>query len=107
MEDIYGAYYYLDDVTVTECPDSNVVTLPIKIPNVFTPGKADGVNDAFVIENLPPGSNLIVYNRWGTLVYESQSYQNDWTGGNNTDSVYYYVLTTPDGKKYNGTITKL
>jgi hypothetical protein len=74
---------------------------------VFTPGVKDGLNDAFVIENLPPNSSLIIYNRWGTVVYESKNYLNDWTGDNHSDGVYYYILTTPVGKKYKGTITKL
>jgi hypothetical protein len=110
FEDIYGAYYYLDDVQIQEYPcDSSIVppTPPIKIPNVFTPGVKDGLNDAFVIENLPPNSSLIIYNRWGTVVYESKNYLNDWTGDNHSDGVYYYILTTPVGKKYKGTITKL
>jgi OOP family OmpA-OmpF porin len=107
FEDIYGAYYYLDDVTIEECPDSTVNPLPIVIPNVFTPSKADGLNDAFVIQDLPPNSNLIIYNRWGTVVYQSNNYQNDWTGDNHSDSVYYYILTTAAGKMYKGTITKL
>jgi len=107
FEDIYGAYYYLDDVTITECPDSNVVIPPIKIPNVFTPGKADGVNDVFVIENLPVNSNITIYNRWGRVVYQANDYKSDWDGGSVADGVYYYILTTPNGKQYKGTVTKL
>lgn len=105
----YGAYYYIDDVIVTECPDSVIPppVLPIVIPNVFTPGKIDGLNDTFVIENLLPNSHLIVYNRWGTKVYESKDYKNDWTGDKHSDGVYYYILYTPDGKDYHGTVTKL
>lgn len=103
----HGAYYYIDDVIVSsECPDSTS-GLPIKIPNVFTPSKVDGINDMFVIENLPPQSHLIIYNRWGTKVYESTDYKNDWTGDNHSDGVYYYILNTPDGKDYHGTVTVL
>lgn len=107
LEDIYGAYYYLDDVTVEECPDSTVNPLPIKIPNVFTPAVKDGLNDAFVIENLPPNSALTIYSRWGNVVYNTNNYLNNWTGDNHPESVYYYILATPDGKTYKGTITKL
>lgn len=105
----HGAYYYIDDIIVTECPDSVIPlpTLPIVIPNVFTPSKIDGLNDTFVIENLAPNSHLIVYNRWGTKVYESKDYKNDWTGDKHSDGVYYYILNTPDGKDYHGTVTKL
>ncbi|UPT67604.1 MAG: gliding motility-associated C-terminal domain-containing protein [Sphingobacteriales bacterium JAD_PAG50586_3] len=105
----YGAYYYIDDVIVTECPDSILppTILPIVIPNVFTPSKADGFNDTFVIENLVPNSQLVIYNRWGIKVYESKDYKNDWDGDGHSDGVYYYILNTPDGKDYHGTLTIL
>jgi len=50
--------------------------------------------DKFVIENIDKlvSSQLIIYNRWGKKVYESNNYQNDWDGDNLADGVYYYVL---------------
>ena len=61
------------------------------IPNVFTPN-GDGINDFFFIRNLPAESQLIISNRWGNQVYSSKSYQNDWTGGDIADGIYYYRL---------------
>ena len=27
-----------------------------------------------------PNPSVLIYNRWGNLVYENEDYQNDWTG---------------------------
>ncbi len=80
---------------------------PDSIPAIFTPN-GDGINDLFVI----PGSTaqngswpaLVVFSRWGTEVYTSRPYENDWggksPGGDDLpDGTYYYVLeggTTAD-----------
>lgn len=87
------------------------VIIKIVIPNVFTPNN-DGVNDTFAIEGLDfvEGAVMKIYNRWGRKVYESDSYKNDWNGGDFADGVYYYVLTLPDFLKagpYNGTVSLL
>ena len=100
------------------------------IPNVFTPN-GDGINDTFIItENTNSGgggegraeynnydvlgkyyqsSRLVVFNRWGRIVYESGNYQNDWDGGNLPDGVYYYVLKchglVHDEVVYKGAVT--
>lgn len=100
------------------------------IPNVFTPN-GDGINDYFIItENQGGGgeeraefdnydvlskyyksSKLVVFNRWGRVVHESNNYQNDWDGGNLPDGVYFYVLkcqgyTKPDDDfVYKGSVT--
>ncbi len=65
-----------------------------EIPNVFTPN-GDGKNDVFVIKGLEnyPGSQLIVFNRWGNEVYRSENYKNTWDGSNLADGTYFYLLT--------------
>ena len=65
----------------------------IVIPNVFTPNN-DGVNDLFVIRNLNLYSHrpLVIYNRWGNVVYKTIQYNNDWDGDNVPDGVYYGVV---------------
>jgi hypothetical protein len=50
-----------------------------------------------------------VFNRWGSLVYRSEDYKNDWGGESNMgvqvmkgaipDGTYYYVIDTSDGKR--------
>jgi gliding motility-associated-like protein len=88
--------FYLILTTVGACKtvsDTMVVFVTeIKAPNVFTPN-GDGFNDRFVILGAPEESRLVVFNRWGQKVFESNNYLNDWDGeGLNTD-VYYYILT--------------
>ena len=65
----------------------------ITIPNVMTPN-GDGTNDFFVIRNLLQYDYrpLIIKNRWGKTVYESDQYNNDWNGRNVPDGVYYGVV---------------
>lgn len=52
---------------------------PFWIPNTFSPN-GDGVNEFFRFENVPEPITLLVFNRWGQLVYKSEDYQNDWNG---------------------------
>ncbi len=82
------------------------------IPNIFSPNN-DGINDTFRIEGLQyfSGSTLKVYNRWGSLVFESDNYMNNWRPSPDdvTDGTYFYILGVnfhaPRGMEYfNGTI---
>jgi gliding motility-associated-like protein len=74
----------------------------LRIPNVFTPN-GDTMNDFFEIENLEnyDSSVMVIYNRNGKKVFESNDYYlNWWDGGNHPDGTYYYVLSyTRLGKK--------
>lgn len=69
-----------------------VYSCVIKYPNVFTPN-GDGKNDMFEIYGMTefPGSSLIVYNRWGQIVYENKDYRNNWNGGELPEGVYYFI----------------
>jgi gliding motility-associated-like protein len=67
------------------------------ISSLFTPN-ADGMNDYWHIPNLEEYGEMhvIVYNRFGQIVYESQSYKNDWDGTWNghplPSASYYYII---------------
>ncbi|MBF9252980.1 gliding motility-associated C-terminal domain-containing protein [Pontibacter sp. 172403-2] len=95
---------------VTLVPDARLGGTALFFPNVFSPN-GDGNNDAWVIQNLGNYSAraLTVLNRWGTEVYSSQAYQNDWDGGNLSEGTYYYIarVTGCDGieKAYKGYVT--
>ena len=81
----------------------NVVACDITIFEAFSPNN-DGVNDFFEIENVEQFENTSVkiFNRWGSEVYESSNYQNDWDGrsmnsldvgdGVLPEGTYYYVV---------------
>ncbi len=80
------------------------------IPDVFTPD-GDGKNDFFVIKGLNGNVDnaLMVFNRWGSKVYEKTSYDNTWDGIPNVSGTfgsqklppgtYYYIFETKDGSK--------
>lgn len=75
-----------------------------EIPELLTPN-ADGSNDKWEITGLEnyPNTEVLIYNRWGTKVFESDDYQNDWEGKSESnlniggdelpESSYYYILT--------------
>ena len=64
------------------------------IPNVISPND-DGKNDVFKIITEEPVS-LRIFNRWGGEVYENETYQNTWDGGNLSSGVYFYELIMSD-----------
>jgi gliding motility-associated-like protein len=79
------------------------------IPNSFTPN-SDGRNDVFDISgaSICEEAELLIYDRWGRLVYETKDLSKFWDGTSNGENVqqgvYVYFLT---GKDYTrkGTIT--
>lgn len=95
-----------DDVDVENDgePDdpTKVLTPNIYIYEILTPNN-DGLNDFFRIIGIESFPNAVVkiYNRWGTLVFETSAYNNTdnyWDGTNQFDNsklpvgVYYYVI---------------
>lgn len=74
--------------------DSIEIQMPVNdlfIPNAISPN-GDGINDYFEIIGGTSQLTLKVVNRWGKLVYISNSYNNDWNGGNLSSGEYYYVI---------------
>lgn len=69
-------------------------------PNIFTPN-GDRINDSFVL-NTDAEVRLEVYNRWGAKVFESDNYQNDWTGGDLKPGVYFVQVAYPDSRQCRG-----
>ena len=73
----------------------------ISIPTAFTPN-GNGVNDSWVIKNIDqyPDCMVIVYNRWGDLVFSSKGYETEWDGKylgiTLPTAVYYYVIENID-----------
>jgi gliding motility-associated-like protein len=66
------------------------------VPNIFTPNR-DGVNDVFFVRSVRPKDfHLIVFDRWGTIMFETKSYSHGWDGHFNgkdaAEGVYFYLL---------------
>ena len=81
-------------------------SLIIFIPNSFTPNN-DGKNDFFIPINLDqyPNPSIMIYNRWGQLVYENENYQNNWDGshylsGEQLNEGLYYYFINPESEKF-------
>ena len=79
----------------------------IFVPNAISPD-GDGLNDELVIEGITDFENdVIIYNRWGKIMYETSNYQNDWDGrGRNgkllPQDTYYYVVRIQGVNEYSG-----
>jgi gliding motility-associated-like protein len=71
----------------------------IEIPNVFTPGTEDLVNDSFTIKSKNiEWYNLTIYNRWGDVVFQSFNKDKHWDGNDIQSGkpcsagTYFFVL---------------
>jgi gliding motility-associated-like protein/uncharacterized repeat protein (TIGR01451 family) len=76
---------------------TSVAIKPFFLANVITPN-GDGKNDAFVINGLGKfaSNELIIFDRWGSHVYQKKGYQGDWTGEGLPAGTYFYVLAVVD-----------
>lgn len=87
----------LDSVLVEVATNPFESIMPI---NLITPN-GDDKNDILFFKNLSkfPDNQLIIWNRWGQVVYEKKAYQQDderWDGSSRAgplpDGEYYYLL---------------
>ncbi len=96
------------NITLVDCPEINDPVLPFEFPNVISPNN-DGINDLFVIENLPENTEVIILNRWGNVVFSSTNYQNNWDGKDTSgkglsDGVYTFKFSTASGELGHGIV---
>jgi gliding motility-associated-like protein len=88
-------------ITTTVCGDelkseilvSERIDSDFFIPNTFTPNR-DGKNETFEIDIRLQGANMIVVNRWGSEVFRSDNYQNNWDGSSESDGSYYFIISS-------------
>jgi gliding motility-associated-like protein/uncharacterized repeat protein (TIGR01451 family) len=88
-----------------------VTPLCLKIYNIITPN-GDGLNDYLVISCVK-GANIEIYDRYGSILYKKQNYENDWNGVANQsgkiisrgqklpNGTYFFVLKFNDGSTEN------
>ena len=90
-----GTYWALASNDCGEVRDEITFTAirpeDLYISNVFTPN-GDNINDTFVLDEWLLGAQVLVYNRWGKLVYSSPNYHNNWGGEALKAGVYYYEI---------------
>jgi gliding motility-associated-like protein len=79
--------------------------------NVITPN-GDAYNQNWYIENILtyPNNEVLIFDRWGTLVYQKKAYDNTWEGTHDgkdlPQGTYFYVIKF-DGfdKVYKGSVS--
>ncbi len=73
--------------------------VPLFIPNVFKPDN-DGKNETFIIRASHKFSkiSLLIFNRWGDPIYESEDYKNDWDAEGVNGGTYYYLIKGIDAR---------
>lgn len=98
----YGTGDYWVTVKKDGCSATDSIRIracvsPLWFPNVFTPN-GDGLNDTFH----PVGYgvvkfNILIYDRWGKKIFESNSLEPGWDGRINgalcSDGVYMFIAT--------------
>ncbi len=90
-----GTCFGSDTVLVRRNTDAEC---DLVIPTGITPN-GDGKNDQLVIRGIEryPDNEVTIFNRWGNLVYQKENYNNEWTGGNNSndplpEGTYFIIL---------------
>ena len=102
--------------TDTLCQQVQAIIIPLlDVPNAFTPN-GDGVNDQVTVKSFGiQKMDWRIYNRWGTLIFQTNNNKQGWDGtykgAIQPQEVYVYVLdvTFSDGKQFRkkGDITLL
>jgi gliding motility-associated-like protein len=79
-----------------------VIVLKLNAPTGFSPN-GDQVNDTFIIPEFEEyDGSIVIWNRWGEIVFESENYQNNWNGtcqagtclgnGDLPEGTYFYKI---------------
>lgn len=119
-----GTDSFTYEICSVECPDlcstaAVNITIEAAAPNpnmadedmpmnAITPN-GDGRNDALVFDVLLdspekfPNNEIIIFNRWGDIVFQASPYINNWQGTNESgqelpDGTYYYILRLDIGE---------
>ena len=102
LQDALNCLEGKDTITITKNIISNT-----QLNNIFTPN-GDGKNELFPAEIKGNNFTQIIYNRWGSKMYEGNK---QWDGGNASDGVYFYIITEEGCNKnlveQKGTVTLL
>jgi gliding motility-associated-like protein len=102
MESLNGCPSPISAITIT------MINCDITVPTAFTPD-GDGVNEDWQILDLDlvyPNNSVLIYNRWGNLIFEHESQkdgpydENRWNGMYNGQDMpvgsYYYIILYND-----------
>ena len=80
-----------------------VDTVLIFVPNAFSPGKVDGINDVFAPSvNGTTEYSIEIFNRWGEKIFATEDPRGTWDGklkGKPLPSDYYHYIIRYKGRK--------
>jgi gliding motility-associated-like protein len=99
--DEVGVYRYEVFSEIDGCQFSETFTVIVEPPinpfNAFTPN-SDGFNDTWEIDRIQeyPNAQIVIYSRWGSKVFQTTNYRNDWDGDDLPAATYYYVIELND-----------
>jgi len=100
--------YYIELIVQNEfgCADTTFQFLTVKpfkyfVPNAFTPNDQNNINDSFgLVSDKIQSIEMMIFDRWGAMVYESDEIENQWDGTvNGVDAqsgVYNYKIIVED-----------
>ncbi len=89
--------YYIDDVSVIECPEiPPTPEVPLSIPSAICG------NNVFEIKELTGMTELRLFNSLGQIVYSTSDYQNNLNTIEFTAGIYYYYVKLSNGDVYKG-----
>ena len=104
---VFGTSGGTYDMTVTDaCNQSGVVPFILTVcdteePNILLVNADEYNNESFIIKGLEsfPNSQVRIFNRWGTMIYESLNYSNltPWDATDAEDGVYFWIFNRSDG----------
>ena len=100
IDGLDSGYYYVM-VTDEACSTTAQIFVPqlyfgqgnVYIPNTITPSNEDGMNDYFQLYYMGDVvfKEVLIYNRWGTLVFHSNDIHFKWNGAINGEIPYNNV----------------
>ncbi len=119
----HGGFYQVTASNIA-CMSTRHIMIPycpltLYLPNAITPSNGDGLNDQLYLSEYMQlqieDFSITIYNRWGELVFSSNSTQFVWDGTTNgqlmPNTVYNYIIHCKDhnGRPYlfRGSITVL
>jgi len=105
---LFAGTYTLTVTDFQNCSVAITITLTqpfiLELPNGISPN-GDGFNDGLHVRGLDdfPNNKLMIFNRWGNLLYEEENYSNatPWMGTNNSgeqipEGTYFVILEVRD-----------
>ncbi len=110
LQDVDQGVYVLTVVDDHSCEATFSLNMPcVQFPDIlpyqFISPNDDGNNDFWVLQNIDEYEDVhvFVFNRWGSVVFEDEHYQNNWKGTCNKclneneslpSATYYYKILT-------------